>query len=178
MPPFASFELLNQSLEIGVVCVTPNKPQQQQDDHIGPQEEGRSVRFTSSSSELHAVIYFPANSMVEKRKAWYSQAQLQSFKLDSAKTVQILMNIPARALVNSNVVLCERGLETMSKAGSLQKNSRLRYARRVVLDEQEEQKERGEIYDERLAELYKESASKCLASALARGKFDAEAAQQ
>jgi hypothetical protein len=174
MPPFSSTELLNhQSLEIDV-CVTPSSKPQQQD--LGPAKAGRSVRFASSSEP---VICFPKNTPVEQQKAWYSQAQLQSFKLDSAKTVHILMNSLGRAalLVNSNE-LCERGLETMSKAGSLQKNSRLRYARKIVLDEQEDQKEQGGVIDGvRLAELYKESASKCVASAIARGKFDAEAAQ-
>ena len=175
MPPFSSLELLNQSLEIDV-CVTLSKPQQED---LGPAREGRaagrgSVRFASSNDH---VIHFPKNTKVEQRKAWYSQAQLQSFIHDSAKTVTILMNTPGRARVNSNE-LCERGLETMSRAGSLQKTSRLRYARKIVRDEQEEQKEQGTIDEARLAVLYKESASKCLSSAIARGKFDAEAGAQ
>jgi hypothetical protein len=42
----------------------------------------------------------------------------------------------------------------------LQKNSRLRFARQIVLEEQEDQKQQGWIDEMRLAELYKESASK------------------
>jgi hypothetical protein len=175
MPPFSSHELLNQSLEIDV-CVSPSKSQPQD---LGPapaqqqQEGGRSVRFASTCEHL---ICFPKNTESEHRRAWYSQAELQSFKHDSAKTVQIIMN--RRINSRNNEQLCERGLETMSKAGSLQKNSRLRFARQIVLEEQEDQKQQGWIDEMRLAELYKESASKCVASAIARGKFDANAAQQ
>jgi hypothetical protein len=108
------------------------------------------------------------------RKTWYSKEELRAFKLESARSVQAILSGKHRLIPG----FCERGLENMTKAGSLQVQSRRRYARNIVLEEQQAQRQERVCDPESIAVEYEEAASRSATLAVARGQSDAKNVEQ
>lgn len=66
----------------------------------------------------------------------------------------------------------------MTKAGSLQVQSRRRYARNIVLEEQQAQRQERVCDPESIAVEYEEAASRSATLAVARGQSDAKNVEQ
>jgi hypothetical protein len=158
MPPLSSLEI-----DIDLIDVVTHEKALHHDDSDSP---SRSVSFASRVD----LIREPCHS---SRATWASKEDHGNFKLDNARTIQIIM---AGKQQKFNDV-CERGLENMSKAGSLQIKRRRRYARRVVLEEQETQRREWISDPERVASEYQKATARSSLVASIRGQADAFAVE-
>ena len=95
---------------------------------------------------------------------------IEGFKQDIAMTVTIMMR--GRKLDEDEY--CARGLETKSRAGSIQLKSRRRYSQSVILQAQEKQRNEGRMDHDEIARIYQEATRSSIVSAIARGQSDAQ----
>lgn len=165
MPPFSSAHnlqlFIENSAEIDQDVCSQSTP-------IGksraPHYSCRSVGFTDNDEVL--IV-----SRHQQDAIWFTKEGLQSFKRDCTTSVQIIVK-GKRGLYRD---VCERGLEGMSMAGAIQSKARRKFAYRMVLDEQEDQRRAGVVDTETMARAYQQVTTASAVSALARGKSDADA---
>jgi hypothetical protein len=107
---------------------------------------------------------------------WFTTDELKSFKQNCARSVHMIVRGNHRARQQN---ICERGLEDMSTAGAIQIRTRRRFACKVVLDEQEEQRQAGVLVvdTETMARVYQDVTARSAKSAIARGESDAKGVQ-
>lgn len=129
----------------------------------------RSQKFAVGFAVRDEYIDLPCHSCDD---TWFNKEELKAFKLYNARCVQLIYSGNHRTISG----FCERGLEDMPMAASLQMRSRRSYAKRVVLDEQKNQRENLLSYPELIAATYSKAVSRSVLSAVARGLQDAKAA--
>jgi hypothetical protein len=167
MPPFS-----NNSIEMGChsnsdsTPIDPFKPK----GATSSSPSRLSVKFAPTSEDQTRIIT-PQNSPDDIKNIWSSREELDGFKKDCAITVQLIMI--AKRLDCEN--FCPRGLEHMSRAGSLQLKSRRRYSQSVILEEQKKQRFVGRVDEEEISRVYKEATRRSIVSAIAQGTSDAKA---
>jgi hypothetical protein len=156
MAPLSSIELESAFIDVR------NSKETLSDGSIG--DLRRIVTFAARDN----VIDIPCHS---SKDTWLSKEEIQHFKVDNARSIQMILSGKHRKIPDFS----ERGLENMSKAGALQVRSRRTYAQRVVLEEQETQRQDFFSEPERIADEYNRAASRSVLSAIARGRHDAQA---
>jgi hypothetical protein len=155
MPPLSSLEI-----DIALIDVATHDKALHHDD--ADSLTSRSVSFASRDEIIRERCH-------SSRATWVSKEDLGDFKLDNARTIQIIMAGKQRKFND----VCEQGLESMSKAGSLQLQSRRKYARRVVLEEQKTQRREWISDPERIADEYQKATVRSSLVASTRGQADA-----
>jgi hypothetical protein len=126
----------------------------------------RAIAFAISQD-----IYFTERCPC-KETAWYSKQDTEKFKKDNYCSVHAMLAGKHRELAD----FCERGLETCTKAGSIQTKNRKKFALKAVLNEQLKQQENGVFDPEAIAQAYGRVTSRSRLMAAAQGQGDAMAA--
>ena len=142
------------------------------------QIEKQSIAEGSLSSLDRSVGFADCDEIISDRSCssqdtWLSKKDIQDIKLEAARSVQLIMAGKHR----NNPAVCERGLEDMSKAGAVQIRSRRAHARRVVLEEQENQREQQSFNPDRLVCEYQRASGRSILPAIARARIDEQVAR-
>jgi hypothetical protein len=133
----------------------------------------RSVGFDSSRNQV--VSYDCDHADQDNEMLWFSKKELQEIKAHCSETV-------ARVMAGQRLdqdKLCERGLENMFRAASLQTKSRRRHCFKVVLEEQalqEQQNNESSLLDKEqsIAQLYTNASARSVLVAASRGILDSK----
>ena len=163
MPPYSYSSILED-----IACEMDPAQNQVHATHC-PKNDGsprKTVSFDLSNSIVVVV-----DMQEDKSITWLSREELESFKLDCAKVVQMILRGQS---YRYGEACCQRGLENMSMAGSLQSKSRRRHACKAVLREQEQQRQAGVVDADMISRVYHEATKRSALSAFAQGRRDAE----
>lgn len=174
MPPFSNVDYETAEIDVS------NSPVKDRS-FVRPR---RVVRFHEHVEER--PIFAKACSSNIRDMIWYSKEEIAAMKQDCARAVKLILmgQRPIHTIVQNEQhglerkeEFCDRGLEDMTKAASIQVRSRRQFATRIVLNAQADQKDQGICHDEEsLAESYRLACARSVAAAIARGMSDAEAA--
>ena len=136
----------------------------------------RNVRFNERPA-IHPTIHRLDYTLEEKEATFITYAELMEIKRHIRETVY-LMNDGGKEILSDTELYCTRGLEYLTRAGSLNKRSNRIAGRRSVLIEQAQQWAYKEcIYNpEHLAYVCAEATEKSRITARVAGIMDAETA--
>lgn len=166
MPPHGDFEIdaMTAFMELRSPRMKP-KPKPQLNTSQASISSGGSSSSTVSFSDADNVIEYEDDCSDESR--WLAADDIKSIKKQCYETVEMAMS----GSLTFHPDHCNRGLESFSAAGKLQSRNRKKYARSVVLEEQERQRAANVFDPEKLSEGYSRatSRSRLLAAALAQG---------
>ena len=131
------------------------------------EQEQRQRCVAFGTAQIHEINHWSESELDD---LWLNENDYKTNKRDCTK-IATLFHM-GRAKEDEN--MCKRGVEKMNRATQLQCKSRKRYSMKVVMEEQERQREEGVIDMDAIANLYKEATNRCAAAAHAVGKQDAE----
>jgi hypothetical protein len=132
-----------------------------------------TVRF-APTTEMRPSLARKDYTPLEMRACWFQDEEYSKIRKDCCKQIKKMQN----GEVLKDKKYCSRGLESHTRLAAISKTLNRQTAINAVLDEQEDQRQTGDVDEEDIAQRYQQATSSCQLWACIVGLRDQRAAEE